>query len=458
MSHARVKPFSDGAASVHALAHAAFYSRGSIPAPESARCPSGFQCIPNSAWDADTLETNIIVDQYGFDGACTPCAYGQYCPENTTNINRLQAFLNICPPGYNCPAPGQLERCRAGRFCPPGTYTGGEVCSSDSLRESYQSWGQALYCPTGSKPEMIGMSSSGLLRFLCPAGRFCPNSSVSIGCPPGHFCPTGVNASTPCKPGPLLGQDAAQRCPAGSTHEPAWVENLVYLCVTFVPILFLLEVRKHQALSCPPACSLFANFAHLLTNPHAPHGRYGRAVRSGHGATSTAGCRCSPPLAASGQMMMRKMMHSLPRARARCSISSLLAGAGPVRAPQAACRWMRQRTRRAGTLGSSSAESAAHWHAGTSEWARATSLQVTLSVCRSRSVCHRRSRSRHRKGTTATTESGWQDGSPRGSRAMLSTVSRKSPHGATRTHLALACALTRLTSSRTLVRPSKKQT
>ena len=47
---------------------------GEEPEPGSASCPAGFQCFPNAAWFAETPEASLIVDEYGFDGACVPCA------------------------------------------------------------------------------------------------------------------------------------------------------------------------------------------------------------------------------------------------------------------------------------------------------------------------------------------------------------------------------------------------
>ena len=178
-----------------------------------------------------------------------PCPLGQYCPANTTNVNRMQAYLNVCPPGYNCNTPSHMEVCPKGRYCRLGTYFGGEVCSSEKLRAGYQEWAQAIYCPAGSQP-----NENDPFHFLCPAGYYCPNASAQLICPAGSWCPTGVNASTPCRGAPILGRTANERCPDGSRYEPAWQEHLVYLGAIFLAILFFLEVCTSRLLT---ACEIW---------------------------------------------------------------------------------------------------------------------------------------------------------------------------------------------------------
>ena len=236
------------------------FVRGSMPEPDSGRCQAGFQCLPNTAWRDESDEANYITDNYGYDGACVPCTYGQYCPENTTNVYVLQAYMNVCPPGFNCRAPKYIEPCPAGRFCQLGTYAGGIECTSERIREDYQSWGQAIHCPEASRPD-----ERGAIKFLCPAGSFCPNASTSLPCPNGTFCPMGVNASTPCRDS--LGRSADERCPSGSSYEPSSPDNLVYLLAVAAPILFLLELcsccekrfrrRRHSRLAVFPSLGCF---------------------------------------------------------------------------------------------------------------------------------------------------------------------------------------------------------
>lgn len=263
---------------------------GDVPAPDSARCPAGFQCLPNGAWarGVDTThEMSVITDQYGFDGACVPCSQGQYCPENTTNVAIMQAHMNICPPGYNCRRPSSLEPCAAGHFCNLGTSTGGEECSSERLREGWQEWAQSLHCPEGSFPD-----ERGILKFLCPAGSYCPNATSMMECPPGSWCPVGVNESTPCHDSVIFGQNATERCPGGSRYEPSWPDHLMYLLAVVLAVFLLLEVHAPQnnARACSPMLHRHPRSWVAFTSV----GRVGHVARRWVGATNTRGSWSAP--------------------------------------------------------------------------------------------------------------------------------------------------------------------
>ena len=213
------------------------------PSPPSAPsiplgCPDGFQCLPINSWQGDAMVENAMIET-GYDGACIPCTQGQYCPGSTTNIDPPAAFANVCPSGKTCTTPDRQEPCPAGNFCPFATFQGGMPCSQDDLRRQLglprMEWSQGIYCREGSSLPLDGM-----LGFVCDQGGYCPNASHRIVCPKGHFCEHGVAQPTPCT-SRLLGPSAEEKCPEGSSFEPAAGANFVYLLLAVVPALLLLE-------------------------------------------------------------------------------------------------------------------------------------------------------------------------------------------------------------------------
>ena len=103
--------------------------------------------------------------------AITP-ASAIYVAETGNNIIRLLTCIP-CPASFYC-ASGAPVICPAGAFCPLSSIT-------------------ATPCPAGTASAVIGAASNAACA-LCPAGRFssAAGSPTCSPCPGGHFCPAGT--------------------------------------------------------------------------------------------------------------------------------------------------------------------------------------------------------------------------------------------------------------------------
>ncbi|XP_050179054.1 multiple epidermal growth factor-like domains protein 6 isoform X3 [Myiozetetes cayanensis] len=165
------------------------------PCPVSHFCPAG-SSFP-SPCPAGTY--NNLSRQ----AACSPCAAGYYCPENTTSYS-----TNPCPAGFYCPKGTRF----ATEFpCPRGYY------NPDPMTQSLDS---CLPCPPGHFCGKEGLTAA---SGQCDAGWFCisaawtsqpfdldnytnanclcPATATGGKCSAGFYCPTGSPEPLPCPPG-----------------------------------------------------------------------------------------------------------------------------------------------------------------------------------------------------------------------------------------------------------------
>mmetsp|Transcript_33644 Transcript_33644/g.69975 ORF Transcript_33644/g.69975 Transcript_33644/m.69975 type:complete len:916 (-) Transcript_33644:135-2882(-) len=98
------------------------------------------ECYPSSGnwggrfttYDTTTNETIVLT---GFFEDPNPCPAGYYCPGKSNT----EICVDLCPPKFFCPTPGELSPCEDGGYCPvasvaPRKCEGLESCNDDDLR------------------------------------------------------------------------------------------------------------------------------------------------------------------------------------------------------------------------------------------------------------------------------------------------------------------------------------
>lgn len=185
-------------------------------------CPSGFKC--------NTIQTGILNEQDSFDqpllwstqAICVPCSTGEYCPQGTMTYSSLD-----CPVGFYCPNTTVAIECEPGTFC-KGRTIDPQPCDTSSLLLMTK---ELLI----KGPNVLDMVMRGDLSLRgnfcplnavtpldsCPAGYFCPNTSIAIVCPHGFFCKQGSTNPYRCS--------SLSDCPIGTPSHP-WN----WWCVIFI--------------------------------------------------------------------------------------------------------------------------------------------------------------------------------------------------------------------------------
>jgi hypothetical protein len=184
-------------------------------------CPANKYITGIYGWYGEYISQALGMCNY----LCRPCAAGQYSLTGGT--------CTVCPAGYYSGAGAYYcIQCSpgapAGSYftstlscavvnCAAGTYSSGgyvSVCSTCAL---------TTYCPTGAStaaPCPAGSyCPSSSVRNTCTAGAYCPSGSVAatLLCTSGSYCPAGSAASTPCAAGSYCSTPSTQTlCPAGS--------------------------------------------------------------------------------------------------------------------------------------------------------------------------------------------------------------------------------------------------
>jgi len=161
-------------------------------------CPNGDDGIPCPLNSNTTSNMSIAASECicnegysGFPGSnCTQCAYGDFCPRNTT-------VAEPCPPGFYCPMKITRHPCpNNGSYCP-------------GSQEVLQACPGGHYCPTSTS--IVKCLDPALQPGTCKRGYFCPNGSQELNtCQQGFYCPN-VTAQIRCA--------NTSTCPIGSTTE-----------------------------------------------------------------------------------------------------------------------------------------------------------------------------------------------------------------------------------------------
>lgn len=156
-------------------------------------------------------------------GYCLPCELGQYCPQGT--ITRAYSILeNKCPAGSICETPDDIDVCPASTYCPQSTFFPGNkgltICDKPGM-----------YCPPGTPYNLD--KSPGHQSFWCPAGHYCPNSTLSLPCPVNFFCWEGSLEPQPCGDSwDLTYSISRQQCATiGTSKAPQSWEGEVFVAV-----------------------------------------------------------------------------------------------------------------------------------------------------------------------------------------------------------------------------------
>ena len=87
---------------------------------------------------------------------------------------------------------------------------------------------------------------------MCPAGHYCPNTTIALPCPPGQWCAVGQSRGTPCEPDLFGALSAADRCPGqghhpdggGSRSPPSQKSWLLWLLIGAVPFVIVVELAS----------------------------------------------------------------------------------------------------------------------------------------------------------------------------------------------------------------------
>ena len=174
-------------------------------------------------------------------GSCSSGANsfaGEYCPSGPDNRG---VQFNICPRGHYCPDATTHVRCPPGKFCPSGTWNGGISCPALLMPFDHLDWGYAAWCPHQVEEPLV-----------CPAGHYCPNTTIALPCPPGQWCAVGQSRGTPCEPDLFGALSAADRCPGqghhpdggGSRSPPSQKSWLLWLLIGAVPFVIVVELAS----------------------------------------------------------------------------------------------------------------------------------------------------------------------------------------------------------------------
>jgi ABC-type multidrug transport system ATPase subunit len=162
----------------------------------------------------------------------TNAVIGAYCPLGRSVKSNNTNSLN-CPQDTYCPTAFHTT----GIFCSCDKLTGCSYCPEGSTQE--------LPCPAGFRcgPPHFKEACSDLTYCpantsildvkLCPAGYYCPNTSVSIICPSGYYCRPGSQEPAKCTP--------LAYCPEGSQNS---VRNFAGIGIIFFCAFFIVVVYK----------------------------------------------------------------------------------------------------------------------------------------------------------------------------------------------------------------------
>ena len=198
---------------------------------------SSWNTVAATNWNITTsvltgvYETNNFLIQYlcpagYYATSTTTCAQ---CAAGTYNNGTLSAWCYSCPSGKTSPAGSQnASACAVGTPCAIGTYsaTGYAPCTGCPA---------TTYNPSTQATACLSCTVCTIGQFYlnqcnpnyntgcaaCYAGAYCPiNTTLYIQCPAGTYCPsTSMTAFIPCGAGnycPSGGLTAPTRCPAGS--------------------------------------------------------------------------------------------------------------------------------------------------------------------------------------------------------------------------------------------------
>ncbi|KAK3280069.1 hypothetical protein CYMTET_12076 [Cymbomonas tetramitiformis] len=189
-----------------------------VPGYTMPSCPQGKQCLPCSFGE----DSQICKED---EGMCIPCTQGDHCPGGTIN-DYFWTKGTLCEEGNICPTPNLTESCRAGYYCPEGTFSYADRFKCDD--------NSGKYCELGSYKEKN-----------CPKGYYCPDSRTKIICPEGSYCKESSMKHRECAPGSFC--EEGQGYPSASGLGVAAVA--VIMIVTFVVIKYghyRIELQQRQ--------------------------------------------------------------------------------------------------------------------------------------------------------------------------------------------------------------------
>ena len=115
-------------------------------------------------------------------------------PPAVTVLMYAIGFCVPCPASYFCSS-GAPVLCPAGSFCPVSSINA-TLCPKGAFAPSTGASSCTL-CPSGTFAPVSGSSSCQ----QCPGGHFCPPGTSSwahLNCGRGNYCPDGSSAPTPC--------------------------------------------------------------------------------------------------------------------------------------------------------------------------------------------------------------------------------------------------------------------
>jgi hypothetical protein len=175
-------------------------------------CPEASQC------SVQTASVGFLSYTVAY---CSPCMFGQYCPQGTINQNGNR-LNNLCGAGALCADPITKDSCPDGYFCPQSSFRN-ITCYQKTDDITGIGGGQigflGNYCGENSTHPFT----------KCPAGFYCPDSATRIKCPEGHYCPEMSLSPKKCW--------ALSNCQSGTSKPPfSWLGFIIVLAAAVVAV------------------------------------------------------------------------------------------------------------------------------------------------------------------------------------------------------------------------------
>ena len=123
---------------------------------------------------------------------CISFGYTNYDTNAFSEPHLLNSSIP-CPASYHCFS-GVPVLCPAGSYCPLSSINA-TLCPTGSYSSSGAS--TCTLCPAGTYSSAAGS----VLCQLCPGGHYCPTGTslwARLNCGRGNYCPDGSSAPTPC--------------------------------------------------------------------------------------------------------------------------------------------------------------------------------------------------------------------------------------------------------------------